>query len=176
MLKTNYFHKPNHIWSNNQCYFITATVYRNKQLFNTPKKLDLLRRTIFDKIEKFQWEILVWAIMPNHYHFIANCKIGKALPKFIKEIHGKSAFQLNKIDSTPNRQVWQNYWDVCLYSERDYFQTMNYIHLNPVKHGFAKRMSEYEFSSFNNFYQKGDKEICESFFQEFTPKARLKNE
>jgi putative transposase len=35
------------------------------------------------------------------------------------------------------------------------YNHLNYIHYNPVKHGFAKNVKDWEFSSFQKFVNKG---------------------
>ncbi len=49
--------------------------------------------------------------------------------------------------------MWHNYWDRCIRSERDYWTRFNYIHYNPVKHGYVTRMGDYPFSSVR-FYEQ----------------------
>jgi hypothetical protein len=58
--------------------------------------------------------------------------------KFIKRLHGDSAIQLNKLDNTPGRQVWYQYWDRFPRNERDFWAYFSYIHLNPIKHGYVR--------------------------------------
>lgn len=81
----------------------------------------MIEEVIFEKLEKNIWEILCWAIMPNHYHFIANCSEGKTLPKLMQEIHGISAIRLNRLDNVSGslRKVWLICWDVCLRNEKN---------------------------------------------------------
>jgi putative transposase len=60
---------------------------------------------------------------------------------------------MNGEDETQGRQVWYRYQDRCMRSERHYYTTLNYIHNNPVKHGYVKLWGEWPFSSFHWYLQ-----------------------
>ena len=108
---------------------------------------------------KFKVAIYGWVILNDHYHLLIDIQNREILPKFIKNFHGKSAFLLNKIDNlnklrSPNkskRKIWDNYWDRCIRSEKDFYRRLNYIHHNPVKHKCVREMTDYQFSSYNHF-------------------------
>lgn len=69
-------------------------------------------------------------------------------------IHGRVAYSVNRIDSCTGRQIFQNYWDKCLRSERNIWTHFNYIHHNPVKHGYVKYNGDYQYSSYNFYKDK----------------------
>jgi hypothetical protein len=60
------------------------------------------------------------------------------LYQFVKRLHGDSAIRLNKLDNTPGRKVWYQYWDRFPRNERDFWAYFNYIHINPIKHGYVQ--------------------------------------
>lgn len=39
--------------------------------------------------------------------------------------------------------------------ERDYAAHVDYIHINPVKHGYVKRVSDWPYSTFHRFVARG---------------------
>ena len=52
--------------------------------------------------------------------------------------------------------IWQHrYWEHLLRDEDDYARHVEYIHYNPVKHGYAASPAEWEFSSFRGFVKEG---------------------
>jgi putative transposase len=123
---------------------VTASTY-NRQLFlNTPERLTLVRDTLFELSLGIGWLLQAWAVLPNHYHFIAQSPQGAAtLRSLIKKLHGRTSNQLNQEDGTPGRRVWFQYWDSLLTYERSYFARLNYVHQNPVKHGMAREAEAY---------------------------------
>ncbi len=73
-------------------------------------------------------------------------KWGQDLSRFLGQLHGSSSRQLNLWDGVTGRQVWHNYWDTCIRSEEDMWQRFNYIHQNPVKHGYVQQIGDWPFS------------------------------
>jgi putative transposase len=116
---------------------------------------------------QFEISIKAWVILDNHYHILVKLKQGRSLPLFIRSLHGKSSFEFNRLDNARRRQVWQNYWDTCIHTEIDFWKRFNYIHHNPVKHGYVNNLKEWKFSSYEQYVQeKGEKwleEILDSY-------------
>ena len=60
-------------------------------------------------------------------------------------IKGKSYFFTVKLKDRKSqiangeRGIWQcRYWEHCIRDERDFENHLEYIHFNPVKHGYVK--------------------------------------
>ncbi len=50
------------------------------------------------------------------------------------------------------------FWEHQIRDKRNYTQRINYIHYNPVKHGYVKNVKAWPSSSFHNFVKLG---LCE---------------
>ncbi len=47
------------------------------------------------------------------------------------------------------RGIWQRrYWEHMIRNEDDYAQHVNYIHFNPVKHGYVDHAADWAYSVF----------------------------
>jgi putative transposase len=112
---------------------------------------DLIQGQLKALCAEFQLELTAWVILDNHYHILLKSKVGTAIPRFIGRLHGGTSFELNHKDNARGRQVWHNYWDTCIRTERDYWMRFNYVHHNPIKHGYVNRMEDWGFSSYR-FY------------------------
>ena len=54
------------------------------------------------------------------------------------------------------RGIWQRrYWEHLIRDERDFERHVNYIHWNPVKHGWVERVADWPHSSFHHYVQRG---------------------
>jgi putative transposase len=54
------------------------------------------------------------------------------------------------------RGIWQRrFWEHTLRNERDFERHVDYIHYNPVKHGWVNRVSDWPYSSFHRFAGMG---------------------
>ncbi|WP_408605823.1 REP-associated tyrosine transposase [Methylobacter marinus] len=54
------------------------------------------------------------------------------------------------------RGLWQRrFWERFIRDETDYRQHVDYIHWNPVKHGYVKCVKEWPYSSFHSYVAHG---------------------
>jgi len=146
-----YKHAPAHLFIDTYPYFITSGTYLKKHCFANVQMRSRLLDIMQEIFHKNSAELLAWVILSNHYHLLTNFKDPFFLPEIIQKIHSKSAVVLNRKEEQYDRKVWQNYWDRCIRDEKDYYFKLNYIHFNPVRHGYVENPLEYEFSSYK-FY------------------------
>jgi len=90
----------------------------------------------------------------------------KTLPKLMREINGASARYINDADAVIKRKIWWNYFDKYLRDEEDFFKHLNYIHQNPIKHGFSDKM-DIKFSSYRSWLRQRGKEYLDDCFREY---------
>jgi hypothetical protein len=60
--------------------------------------------------------------------------------------------------SCNERRTWNlatTLWEHTLRDEGDYARHMDYIHFNPVKHGHARRVKDWPYSSFHRMVRLG---------------------
>jgi len=53
-------------------------------------------------------------------------------------------------------RLWQRrYWEHTIRDEDDWQRHVDYIHFNPVKHGWVKRVGDWPYSSFHRYVRRG---------------------
>jgi putative transposase len=150
-------HAPMHITSERGTYMVTAATYRKALLFNSPEKTTILHDTILQLANERGWKMQAWAVMQNHYHFIAMSPDNpETLQKFVSDVHRKSAMAVNAMDNAEGRKVWYQYWDSLITFEESYYARLKYVHYNPVHHGLVKNATEYDWCSAKWFEGKSD--------------------
>jgi len=138
-------------------YIVTGSLLHNKRLLTSDKHKALVLEILLERAAHWKWDLEAWAVLENHYHFIGRApENALTLEKLIRQLHSKSAVELNKLDKTPGRKVWHNYWDTCITHESLYYARMHYVHLNPVKHGLVENAEDYQFCSYRWFLEKAD--------------------
>jgi len=148
---------PPHYFVSNAIYIVTGSVLYNRHLLTDDKHKSLVYEVLFERAAHWGWELEAWAILKNHYHFIARApENALSLEKLIRQFHSKTAVELNKLDKTVGRKVWYNYWDTCITLETSYYARLHYVHLNPVKHRLVENAEEYPFCSYRWFLEKAD--------------------
>lgn len=137
MTERHEFHPP-HAYEDDACYFITARTVGRQRLWDTDVKSVLLRGILQTAVKDYGVTLYAWVILPNHYHLLLHTNATIPIYKSIKRLHGDSAVQLNKLDSAPGRKVWYQYWDTSPRSVKTFWCFFNYIHINPLKHGYVR--------------------------------------
>lgn len=52
--------------------------------------------------------------------------------------------------------VWQRrYWEHLIRDEADLRRHVDYVHFNPVKHGYARRVADWPYSTFHRYVADG---------------------
>ena len=162
-----YLHNPPHYFVPNAMYMVTGAILHNQQLLNENKRKGFFLKTLLERTRLLGWTLEAWAILNNHYHFIAKApEDAKTLKKLIQQLHSITAIQINRSDQTPGRQVWFNYWDSCLTYEKSYLARLHYVHINPVKHGLIEEAINYPYCSYRWFVERSDEILKDQVFNQ----------
>jgi putative transposase len=102
-------------------------------------------------IAAFDIQLRAWVILDDHYHLLLKTCRGRDLSRFFGRLHGGTSRQLNLWDAAVGRQVWHNYWDTCIRDRAGLWTRFNYVHQNPVKHGYVRRFEDWPFSSYRYY-------------------------
>jgi putative transposase len=141
---------------------VTGATYRKQDFLDNAAKLDLFQDTLFGLASRYGWLLQAWAALSNHYHFIALAPPdSNSLSKFINHMHAATARELNRMDDTPGRKVWFQYWDSPITFEKSYLTRLNYAHRNAVHHGLVTDPVTYQWCSAAWFERTADR----SFFR-----------
>jgi putative transposase len=92
-----------------------------------------------------------WCVLPNHYHVLVRCRDLKATTKVLGRFHGRLSYDWNGEEGTRGRQVWHSVSDRGMRNPDHFWATVNYIHHNPVKHGYVSKWEDWPFSSAPDF-------------------------
>lgn len=103
---------------------------------------------------------LAIAVMPEHLHCVWTLPDGDpdyALRwNLIKRAFTRRQYHQGPKPAGTRMEVWQpRYWEHTIADEDDLQRHVDYIHINPVKHGHARRAAEWPHSSFHRYVQQG---------------------
>ncbi len=157
-------HHPPHIYLDDTWYIVTSAVHERRCLLQPEGHKDLVRDQLKALVIKLGLRLSAWVILDNHYHILVKTRVGAELPRFFGQLHGRTSHDLNDRDNARGRQVWHNYWDTCIRTEANYWTRFNYIHHNPVKHGYVRQMENWPFSSCRHYLEhKGEEWLMDAF-------------
>ena len=150
-IQTQWHHAPVHRLTEKGAYMVTCGTLHKHAILNTPERLDNFLSLLFHYAEKFKWQLQAWAVMNNHYHWVGLSPEHEAdalsLKTMTAQLHEVSTKRLNRIDQTPGRKIWFNYWDNHITHASSYFARLTYVHNNPVHHGVAVKAEDYRWCS-----------------------------
>ncbi len=166
----------------NSLVFITVVTDKRRDiLINYINQL----RNAFTKAKKsYPFDIVSICILPNHFHMIIQPENIDDYPKIIKAIKTFFSKQidlshLNNYEITEKQKnrgeknIWQKrYWEHTIRDEEDLHRHIDYIHYNPVKHGYESSVKNWKYSTFNKFVQDG---FYEADWCNFGDKYNLKD-
>jgi putative transposase len=144
-------HRPPHIYLDDQWYFLTASVLDHHPILRQYRHKLFLRDCLKNLVEEYDFRLKAWVILDNHYHLLLKTCRGLDLSRFFARLHASTSKQFNVWDGASGRQVWYSYWDSCIRGEGDFWTHFNYVHYNPVKHGYVQDPAGWEFSSYSYY-------------------------
>ena len=136
---------------------VTGGTLNKTPFFNTSARLNLVLGLLFTCAQEFQWTLQAWAILANHYHFIAlSPEDPRNLSRMLRKFHARVAMMINREDGIPGRKIIYQFWDTYIDRESSYWARLNYVHNNPVKHGMAETAVKHPWCSAGWFEQRAD--------------------
>lgn len=144
-------HHPPHVYLDDTWYIITAATLNHTSFLREERAKAFLRDKLKELVKAFKINLRAWVILDNHYHLLLQTSHGQDLSRFFSQLHGGTAWALNGWDGVRGRQVWHNYWDTCIRDDKGYWTRFNYIHQNPVKHGYVQNSADWRFSSYRYY-------------------------
>jgi len=144
-------------------YFFTVNLMdRRKTLL--VDHVDHLREVIKVVKQRHPFYIDAMVIMPDHLHALWTLPAGD-MDFSMRWNLIKSRFSHGVVKTEPisrsraskgERGIWQRrFWEHLIKDDQDYENHVNYIHYNPVKHGYVCRASEWPWSSLHRYIKLG---------------------
>jgi len=144
-------------------YFFTVTLAdRSSDLL--VRHIDLLRQAYKSAQELYPFETLAICVLPDHLHSVWSLPPDEAdfplrwsliKSKFSRGLPADAERTSSKITKR-EKGIWQRrYWEHTIRSDEDLTRHVDYIHFNPVKHGYVSRASDWPHSSFARYVARG---------------------
>ena len=139
-------------------FFFTVVTQNRAPLFSTIERVALLRAAFRKVRARKPFTIDAIVVLPDHLHCIWRLPEGdgdysgrwREIKKAVsREITGDT-------NARKERPVWQRrFWEHVIRDEKDWHRHMDYIHYNPVKHGYVMYPGDWPWSSFERYVKRG---------------------
>jgi putative transposase len=145
-------------------YFFTVNLARrggNRLLID---RIDALRDAFRATRRAHPFHIDAIVVLPEHLHAIWTLPPGDAdfsvrwsliKARFSRAVEPGERRSVSRLRRR-ERGVWQRrYYEHVIRDETDFARHVDYVHWNPVKHGWAARAADWPHSSFHRFVRRG---------------------
>lgn len=140
-------------------YIISAACYEHAPVIGvTPDRMDEFANALEGACDGVVEERFAWCILPNHYHLVVQTCDVERLLRALGQLHGRSSYAWNGNENCRGRKVWCNAVEREIRSDAHLWASINYVHHNPVKHGYAFRWQEWPWSSAGEFIESVGRE------------------
>ena len=145
-------------------YFFTLTLQNRRQDLLV-RHIDVLRRAFAEVKQKHPFDIVAVCILPEHLHLLMalppenDCNYPTRLrlikTKFSKALPKTETLTVSR-SKKKERGIWQRrYWEHEIHNQQDLNAHIDYIHFNPVKHGYVNKVGDWPYSSFHRYVAQG---------------------
>ena len=144
-------------------YLFTATLL-DRQADLLTRHIDDLRAAVRATRALRPFHIDAWVVLPDHLHCIWTLPPGdadfsnrwKAIKiRFVQALPRDEPRSDVRV-ANGERGIWQRrFWEHAIRDEDDYARHFDYVHINPVKHGWAASVREWPYSTFQRWVEAG---------------------
>ncbi len=142
-------------------YFFTLVTHSRKALFLNDVIFDFLSKAIQQTQKRKPFDLIAYCVLFDHMHLLLSLPIEeKSFSQIIRTIKRLTTVEMRKKLRQPELIVWQNrFWEHTILDEEDLQHHFDYIHYNPVKHGYVEDYSNWAWSSFRQYFNVDPKKI-----------------
>jgi len=149
-------------------YFFTVVTHERRPFLTTPMARKLLRDAFQTARARADFSFLAFCLLPDHFHCLMCLPEGDTNYS-LRWSHVKGEFTRAYLAQgspqgmvTRSRKkkgeagVWQRrFWEHTIRDEADFENHANYIHYNPLKHGYVEQVRDWPWSSFHRYVKLG---------------------
>ena len=152
------------VWHPGGTYFFTVNLLQRKDNDLLVRHFQDLRQAIKEVKSRHPFRIHGWVVLPEHLHCVIELPeddadfatrlmlIKMGFSKTLPKAERRSAVRVKRRE----RGIWQRrFWEHLIRDEADYRSHLDYIHYNPVKHGWAKLAKDWPYSTFHYWVRQG---------------------
>ncbi len=144
-------------------WFFTLVTYQRRIIFDNECTIAKLMRAIKKVTVIKPCQIEAYVILPDHIHLIMSLpeadsdyssRIRMIKTSFTKDY--VKGFKESPRNDKGEMRVWQSrFWEHWIRDDNDLERHLNYIHYNPVKHGYVELPDQWLNSFFQNYVKLG---------------------
>lgn len=138
-------------------YFFTVTLSDRRSSLLV-ENIDALRAAFRTARTERPFDIEAVVILRDHLHAIMNLPVDDSdFAGRWRRIKGHFSRALLRAGADIGRHAngQRRYWEHTIRDEDDFARHVDYVHFNPVKHGYVRRVGDWPHSSFHRYVRTG---------------------
>ena len=142
-------------------YFFTVVTQDRVPIFREPSSVRLLGEVMRTVRGKYPFQTIAVVVLPDHLHCVWSLPIGDTdysgrwrwikgafTERWLSAV-GRESTRSGSRERKGEHAVWQRrFWEHQVRDEIDLERHVDYVHYNPVKHGYADRPADWPWTSF----------------------------
>ena len=145
-------------------WFFTVNLLQRHNNDLLVREIDTLRDVVKRVRQRWPFEINAWVVLPEHLHCVLTLPPGDSdfslrwrliksgFARALPNNERRSAVR----KATGERGIWQRrFWEHMIRDDADYRRHVDYVHVNPLKHGHVKRVQDWPYSTFHHYVAQG---------------------
>jgi putative transposase len=145
------------------CWFFTVNLLDRRTTLLVDR-IDALREATAWTMRRYPFRIDAWVVLPEHLHAIWTLPEGDAdfstRWRMVKTRFARALPPTERRDATRvargERGIWQRrFWEHLVRDDDDFGRHVEYCAINPVKHGYVRRVVDWPYSSFHRDVRRG---------------------
>ena len=117
--------------------------------------------------ERHHAQVHAWCVLPNHYHALIETRDMLGVLADLGKLHGRLSFLWNGEEAARGRQVWCGVSERYMRNDGHFWATMNYVHNNPVHHGYVAKWQDWPFSSATEYLAESGRPFVEEIWRKY---------
>lgn len=139
-------------------FFVTCNIFRARSPFGL-EDFEILA-TALDRVRtRRAFFLMGYVFMPDHWHALIGVPAGQSLSRIMNVAKVAATREINRFHGTRG-PLWQSrYFDRIMRTVREYHETLEYMHLNPVHKGLVASPGEWPWSSYHSYGGPGPEKL-----------------
>ena len=132
-------------YASRRVYFVTIVVTERRKIFLDSRVAKTTLDCLLALRQELRFNLYSYCLMPDHFHALigtgeSNKSLGKVCGAF-KSLSTRAYWRWYE------GKLWQRqFFDHIIRNEEDFYETREYIELNPVRKGLVKRPEEWPYT------------------------------
>ncbi len=136
--------------------FITAVCHERRPYLRLPERKDLLLAVMREVKAELAFRMLAYAVLDDHFHWMIVPAVPTDFPRIMQSVKLRFSRRVLRVLPQEGPRLWQRrYWDHLIRDAGDLERHLDYIHFNPVRHGYVDSPLGYRWSSFQEYVDRG---------------------